>query len=388
MRASPQRSTRNAFAMSLMTMLLVLVASCGESTSREPQPMTYENPVLQELADSPCDTEKFATLARTQLDTSTIVSGSSIDKSETHDCQRLLVGTGDEYGPLVGLLISMNKVAQTNFALGDVVGEIVNYSDSIAPMNIAPGINCLWIQGELDTWTAEIRRIRPHGNCESGPFEPGVQTLDVTRRIHSGPDETRYPSTARWMWDRVGLEHYIGVRCGNGWCEMGVGFEGTKEPFLNSDSVPGWYDEQILSYTQSPNDLRPSRLLGRIAPVPGLDRLGPEYFQGDDGNVVATITLETLGGATGDMLAAYRQKFRIPGSGMSNELRLRNLGSPQFSGGVGTDRNWKPAVYNKHTVHAPTGAVRWAWSEQDEDGWTPCEAGCCRTDGCLACPPT
>jgi hypothetical protein len=188
------------------------------------------------------------------------------------------------------------------------------------------------------------------------------------------------------MWDRLSQEHYIGVRCGNGWCEMGVDFEGTKEPFLNSDSVPGWYDEQILSYAHSPTDLRPSRLLGRIAPVPGLDALKPEHFQGDDGNVVATISLENIGGATGEMVAAYRQKFRMPESGMRSELRLKNQGSPQFSGGVG--RNWKSAVYNKHTVHAPTGAVRWAWSEQDEDGWTPCEVGCCRTDGCLACPPT
>jgi hypothetical protein len=197
------------------------------------------------------------------------------------------------------------------------------------------------------------------------------------------------------MWDRLSLEHYIGVRCGNGWCEMGVDFEGTNDPFLNSDSVPGWYDEQILSYAQSPDDLRPSRLFGRIAPVPGLERLPPEYFQSDDGNVVATITLEDIGGATDAMWAAYRKKFRMSGMSnerLSNELRLKNEGpsespSPEFSGGVG-DPLWKSAIYNEHIVHAATGAVRWAWSEQDEDGWTPCEAGCCRTDGCLDCPPT
>lgn len=385
--ASPCRS----LAVVLLFAASSVACQNGPDAGAEVDPQLVD--AVQAIVDAPCDTKKFYEFAR-RLEPETVghavggarppfVSADDLLDSEVHDCQRLI--TGGTLGPLAGLLVSTSRVELPTFTNGVVVAEIINYDGpAYTELGIEPGLNCLWLQGDAvndpdgENWIGAIVQPTRGGNCvEDAPFEPAPeQLLRLHRLRHRG---TVYPSTGRWMWD--GVNQFIGVRCGEGWCELGrAGFRPTAA-FATADDVPGWFDEQLLSYAPSPNaSLQLSGLLGRITPAPGLATLPEQAFNGPDGALVARIEFS---GNDADALAAYRAKFGLPGNAMNVQIRHRR--NSHSSGPIAREfrtegMNWKAVYYNEHAKHAGRGAVRWAWNEADEAAWYPCDLGCCTTD--------
>jgi hypothetical protein len=373
--ASPCRS---------LTVVLLLAALSLACFPREPEEGTRQQAELvQAMVDAPCDTQDFYQMARREdVSTTVFVSANDLLDSEVHDCQRLI--TGGTLGPLAGILVSTSRVEMPDFAAGVVVAEILNYDGPLyAELGIHPGLNCLWLQGDAVNnpdgagWIAAIVQPNRNGNCVmDAPFQPATtQQLQLYRRQHGG---TVYPSTGRWMWD--GSRQFIGIRCGDGWCELGHGF--TPTPAIATvEDVPGWFDEQLMSYAPTRGaSLQLSGLLGRITPAPGLISLPDDAFDGPNGAPVASIAFI---GNDAEALAAYRRKFDLPGNATSAQLRHRRTGSPlgpvtrEYAT---TGNNWRAVYHNEHAKHAGRGAVRWAWNEADEAAWYPCDLGCCTTD--------
>jgi hypothetical protein len=370
---------------SLIVMLMssILAGAC-QFTGREAPDNVETADLVQAIVDAECDTRAFFMMARRQdVDTTTLVSANDLLDTEVHDCQRLI--TGGTLGPRVGLLVSRSRVELNDFTAGVVVAEIINHDGpAYAELGIQQGLNCLWLQGDAVNnptgmgWIAAIVQPSRSGNCVAdAPFQPAPgQQLQLHRLQHGGP---LYPSTGRWMWD--GGRQFIGIRCGDGWCEMGrPGFTPT-DSIPSAQLVPGWFDEQLMSYAPTPGaPLQLSGLLGRISPVPGLSTLPDNAYNGPNGAPVATITFDDGDDAA---LAVYRTKFGIPGGARTVQVHHRRNSTPngpihrEFRMGGST---WTPVHHNPHATHAGRGAVRWAWNDADEAVWYPCDLGCCTTD--------
>jgi hypothetical protein len=377
----PARCDKVAMCRFTTSILLVAAAGCvrpqiptKEAAARLPADLQ------QALVMARCDTDAYYALANAlhrRRDIS--VAGPDLVDSQLHDCQRLI--TNNTLGPVVGLLVATHRVELPTFTSGVVVAEIINYSGSAyAELGIEPGLNCLWLQGDAVAnpdgthWVAGIVQPAPGGNCVTAAPErpsPG-QTLTVTRLTYDG---NVYPSTGRWMWDRQ--NQFIGIRCGSGWCEMGRPGSFTSTTVINTtDDVPGWYDEQLMSYApQAGAPLQLSQLLGRISPAPGLRDAPDQDFRTPPGLHVATLQFT---GNDPAALDAYRQKFDMgPAETMARIVHLQD-GSQLTYTLNGT--NWRTVFFNKHARHAGRGAVRWSWNERDEEAWYSCPMGCCTTD--------
>lgn len=328
------------------------------------------------------------------------VSARALNNSQVHDCQRLIAptdnrGTGGplEYGPLVALLISPERVERPIPAAGRVVAEFVNYDkQSYDPLGIPGGYSCLWLRFDPDAaepWMAAI--FRPaDGGCARAEFHGDPQqTLEVhaLRADDGGHD---YPSTGRWMWSADSAQQFIGSRCGDAWCEIGPrGFVGT-ERIPTARNAPGRFDEQLLAVSdRAPSGaarLAVSGLTGVIVPgednhlteVPANNYAPP----GGQGFHVASMSFD---GSDDAAWRIYADKFALDPEGPRSGIRIflhpedsdlwpdvnrpRRFRNEQV-------RDWVE-VRRCNVSHSGSGTVRWAWSETDEGFWVPCDAGCC-----------
>jgi hypothetical protein len=364
-----------------------------------------------------CDTDGFYRWVTTPSDSAerrVPVSHEDLTNSQAHDCQRLIEEVGEHlrYGPLVALLVSTRRVSQPDAAFSDglVVAEIVNHdASSYAPLGIQGGVvSCLWIRRESRPplpepfptalppplayiWTAQIRRPTS-GNCLDGELGPPSEPLIVVRRTY-GPlynPGTDYPNTGRWMWDPVNRTQFIGIRCGNAWCEIGRrNPQFVPSPAFTAETVPGWSDEQLLAYMPvGAEEVVVSTLYGRIEPAPELRNTHPSRYFSLLGEHVATITFS---GGTDSVRAVYAHKYALACT-CTNEIRLYMRGErtrrPRDPSVLDTTyafssnrTRWQTIIRNTHTNHAGTGAVRWAWNDNDEGSWVECPPNtCCRTD--------
>lgn len=358
-----------------------------------------------EIVRTRCDSEDFRALAdrvvqNVRADTTlprsgrVLVSAAVLNNEQMHDCQRMADSTA-ALGPLVALLIDGDTVENGDFDAGVVVADVVDHDDTdYDPLGIrADTINCLWLKGptaETTGWEAAMGRPL-NGGCAAasrGDLADRVP-LEVHRLPVEGPGSHRYPSTGRWMWDSVAMQQFIGIRCGDAWCEVGApGFTGTQSIATDQD-VPGRWDEQYLAYTpRGGGDLERSRLWGRVEPgrhvksaedsLPDGSAYGPVQ--------VAIYTFDWRGPAVGDSAAAwnaYVDKFGLdPDSATAiHALHLRKqsgatTANPQYSVS-GKQQVWTP-VTRCNSAHSGTGTVRWSWSDTDEGIWVPCDKGCCR----------
>jgi hypothetical protein len=330
--------------------------------------------VAQQFVAARCDTKLYYKMVDgLRSDTSIIISGADLSDSQVHDCQRLI--TGGTLGPLAGIMVSTARVSQDDFSDGVVVAEIVNYTGpAYTELGIEPGLNCLWLQGSGTAWQAAIIQPRGAGCTADLPRPLPDQLLAVTRLTYR---DTIYPSTGRWMWD--GHNQYIGIRCGSGWCEMGKpGFTPTAR-ISHVEDIPGWYDEQLLSYVSANGQLALSGILGRISPAPGLLTAPDAEFRRKRGRHVAVVQFT---GNDPAVLAKYRAHFRLPADAARGNLYHRTyrpfLQAERIEFSPDQQR-WSRVLFNPHATHAGRGSVRWAWHELDEFAWYPCPMGCCTT---------
>jgi hypothetical protein len=421
------QARRSAAGFASATLVFAL-AGCGPVDPPAPGvvPTTSVSPPqpgMQALIAAKCDTDEFEVASRPFVERRimrTLVSAENLHVADVHDCQRLLdraaVSTGSlERAPLVGIFVPrQDQMADLDdLARGVVIADLLNHDDfGYSPLGIEKGLNCLWLrapQHDHPEWRAAI--FVPEGEACVGQVPKSTAISLQVSRLQIGEGELVYPATARWMWDRENREQFIGTRCGDGWCEIGrPGFHSSTH-ITDSRSVPGWGDEQLLSYMQPPTPwrrvralfaygpppmpLRASTLLGRVEPTDSLREHARRYqtpppaaalyFQ--DSIPVARITFE---GADPAALAAYHRKYgfvRLPQPGSShNMLYLRasncdDRGSCAWESRTAPGR-WRALQRSAHHLHVPSGSVRWAWNEQDEDVWSWCDGACCKTKGC------
>jgi hypothetical protein len=320
------------------------------------------------------------------------------------------------------------------------VAEIYTYGSGYDPLGIGPNFNCLYLYfADNGNLVAKIVNM-PLGPSLKACFEAVdpktilVPELSVIRT--SGLPDAAYPAVARWDWDPVNEQHYIGLKCGAGWCEVGRGGTDGKpmslSPVYKSSSaltatpqevgVKGWYDEQFLAVAGTDGKLVPSGLRAAVIPHPKLKTHTPNDFRGS-WRQVAYIALDT---APGSATAAkhYKDKFnfdpapvrasmdhmnslslcygtrsdcQVPeppaGLGCGPDTRLpftwrikrwwarinaANGGNPMYQCVIRRDH--QTAVTALGIEMPPT--TRWRWLGRDDTTWDFCPAvGCCETRG-------
>lgn len=354
----------------------LLLAGCPP-----PEPPTPEQLNRQRLVETPCDTPEFEQMAEEfAMDTTAQVAVSARDlpNSTVHDCQRLVTNK-HQLGPRVALLVSQSAVERQNFRSGVVVSDVVNYdNERYAALNVRPGLNCLWIRetpAAPSGWVAAVRQPPAGEDCLTATFDtlPG-EPLKIVARTYEGSHEgdRPYPSTGRWMWDEK-LGQLIGVRCGMAWCEISAGQGRDPAPYAHRDSIPGWSDEQYLSY-MSDGVLQRSAVFGRIEPGKDLDTISKRTLPDDTirGHAATVI----LSGGDLAMRTAYQTKLGLDPGADRHEVQYEGTSTSHrahYRYGTAVIPLWK----SSHT-HAGPGAVRWAWSEKDEGLWFSCDEGCCK----------
>ena len=386
---------------------------------------------------------------------------------EYHDCQRMLVtrdrrqeqegrfGTRQighdsvTYGPLIALWAAEDAAKLFPPALvppeppeDSVVGptpvpapgafqDIEAYAvvqafnwgpAAYGPLGMAPGFSCLYLWRDKDSSTGWEARLVSLGDQPGPCHDPqpiadlGGQELSVRPvpdGVLSGPD---LPPVVRWDRDPDTGHQYIGVRCGQWWCEVGEPggfhssrpavdeaagsayldafkeFEGLSVPISTRErerviGVKGWYDQQVLAVMED-GKITPSGVTGTIIPHPALDRaeLTKEDFK--EWKPAAYIYVDApypgkrlplpQGLTELDLChgtAAACGISTVPGAcaGLSGEAWWGRFRS------AGDQIEYRCLWHDATKTVIPAGSARWRWLEDDETTWVRCVEGCCTT---------
>lgn len=281
------------------------------------------------------------------------------------------------------------------------IGTIVAFDGTYAPLGILTPFSCVYFAGSAATgyavWIARNGSPRCVATLRISELATATR-LEVQSYTVSGMLDEDYPPTARWDWDSVHAQQYIGFKCGAAWCEAGVsGFEPSRRWRAPAGmtsrlqrrvfEIKGWYDEQLLSV---PGDFgpRPSSILGTVFPDPGLDTLTKRDF--DNPRPAALVMLNK------DSANIYKRKLNFVRT-HSDGSRVKELNviyvlartDPMWSNRVmdRTGRNDKSRRehFRDHSADIARGnfvipgSARWRWKLEDETVWKGCDAGCCET---------
>ena len=258
--------------------------------------------------------------------------GRQIDVPEYNDCQRLLVNKSGHLNPaytdlkfgheaVIFARADINKVYQTEAPIVNAVGRPffaalkhpkpdttrltaiaqVWTTGTYAPLGLDSGFACIVLQWDgpvawshrrnYHAWMVPVANqilcASPLDLPASSAFYLGAKELPAQTN-GDGPDEI--PPVARWDWDRLRGEQYVGIACPSGWCELHG--EDRHHPLAHSSShnykVPGglnihgkegrvvrqkgWYDEQYLASTKPALGASPkldgAGAFGTVFPVP------------------------------------------------------------------------------------------------------------------------
>ena len=244
--------------------------------------------------------------------------------------------------------------------------------------------------------------------------------LDVYRTVQPGASADAYPPVSRWDWDSARMEQFIGIRCGDAWCEVHRPSAGefASSPHYSNPStmtppvlaVKGWYDEQRLA--SAPNGPTPvvSAITGTLIPDPDLGTInGPvnttPFFH--HWQHVAWVALDGPPGK-------YAQRFNLIQSsvtelansvflcfGETDPVAKTNPCFPsmplplcanttanqnnQWWARIGRGTIGDTRVYcitrRDHPGMRIPGVVRWRWEINDDTMWIRCLEGCCEVEG-------
>ena len=313
--------------------------------------------------------------------------------------------------------------------------EIYDWGRPYTPLGIAHGFNCLFLfKTSSGAWGAVMVSRAHEPDCPAS-IRPDTGTtftmLQVTPRTYPGMADTSYPAVARWDWDSTNARQYIGIKCGQAWCQVGaaglmtsapigpVFFEpvSTDPPALANTptpverarvwTVPGWYDFQRLALKVAGTP-KPSPIKGWVVPNPLLGRIDAGFFKG---HWVHSATAVLTADYAGSVVPLARGENRI--YECFADPALMAAGRPSGCGGAPTPTGlclsggwfvkvvapaaagmsgtgWTPGVTTyrcinrwDHTAMALAdhytipGAARWRWLMNDESTWNRCTEGCC-----------
>ncbi|MGH7658751.1 MAG: hypothetical protein ACREL6_11000, partial [Gemmatimonadales bacterium] len=267
-----------------------------------------------------------------------LVSGSSLvgpiaDIPEFHDCQRFIVeGVGEKlrYDSLFAIFASFKldtlgqaldsaEEGQGKIALGGAL--IYTIGGRYPALGIKDEYTCLylfhdpadshWRAVTVPDPTAECVRMDPDVLAGAGKE---LEVRPITWKEFTANED--YPPVARWDWDSVHREQYIGIKCGLAWCEVGdSGFVSSpsyrvdpSEPYKlrRTHMIKGWYDEQLLAEPGPGGNARPTKTRGTLFPDAALNDHDATKgdFQTSNWVPVATLAME-------DPLPVYKTRLNI-----------------------------------------------------------------------------
>jgi len=214
--------------------------------------------------------------------------------------------------------------------------EVLNYSRAFqySALGIGPYFNCLYIYGTAKQLRARMRYVGAEEKQCADTFPPtqvpGKELAVTVTQAGYFNQSADYPPVARWDWDDEHGIQYIGVRCGDAWCEVGPKADPTSSATVFTPSPPyvpapvsatsgqsgvnvgsaedrvraikGWYDQQYLAI-QVGNVATPTHLRGTVFPDPNLAKLTKPELIDKKWRTVSHIALEQ----------------QLPGPAMSND---------------------------------------------------------------------
>jgi hypothetical protein len=357
------------------------------------------------------------------------VSGSITNVPEFHDCQRMVLRNGN-YGPLMAVFAARDLASiKFNGASVTAAAEIFNDSTdfSYPPLGIGPLFNCLYVFGNSGALRAKMVNVggqeKDCGKALDTAGMAGVelQVVESLRGRFQGGD---FPPVARWDWDSSSRTQYIGLKCGQAWCEIGMRGFVTSTPYYDPPAgmtvlqgpdrvraIKGWYDQQYLANdpglgtpSATPSDVkatffpfwdlnkyRQSDFRGRWAPVSYIalskpSRLYKTKFNLDavrDGSELKAMNVLSL-------CIGTIEQCRIPAA-LPNPL-MESCGKTVLGKARQNPRWWvqitsvdgssiyRCVTYRGHETEPPPPTARWRWLAKDETEWQYCPRGCCEVE--------
>jgi hypothetical protein len=240
---------------------------------------------------------------------------------------------------------------------------------------------------------------------------------------HPSNGQRMVPPVARWDWDEARREQYIGIACGEAWCDVSKArypSQGAIPPpsALTWDQIPrmsaalpsevdrvtkvkGWYDAQRLALRGANGRPYPSRIWGVVIPHPTLGR--------QTGTLLRTLGADSIWVhvATALVTENYNGKVLRLWAGQENKIYLCDgtagqCGIPSGLCGPppsGATRLWTKVThtdalgrvvpaYRCEAKRIPSstpppsvpGTARWRWVWDDETTWKRCDPCCCETN--------
>jgi hypothetical protein len=368
------------------------------------------------------------------------VPGPITSVPEFHDCQRFVKQDG-AYGPLVAIfasfrldvlvdsLYNLSKngpfIPGTQITSAISVAEVFNQdAQAYPPLGIAPGFNCVHLYYDAGVLKARMVAVGSQEiNCLK-PFDPttgGGTPLKVSVKPTAGFVLSDYPPVARWDWDSVGKQQYIGIKCGSGdWCEIGPELFTPSSADLDPSTattpearvrrIKGWYDEQYLdtATTADPTKFVPTAVKATVIPHPDLKTYS---FAPGTWHVTAHVALDaplqlyknkfnfdpvTIGAAQAQMnrmefCRGTRNECAIPSaealpkgtcgpmnwfwSAIKARWWARILAASELTT---TNYRYYCVIRRGHPVQLGVpGTARWRWLAKDPSIWEECTHGCC-----------
>ncbi len=325
----------------------------------------------------------------------------------------------------VGQSISLSPALAKMTTSTMPVAVIYTYGPGYKPLGIGANFSCLYIyfdaSNRLQAKIIPVNDLGPSIHaCHDAynPNQPGPAALEI--RMHHVSNAADIPPVARWDYDTVSQQQYVGIKCFSAWCEIGPkGFTSSSglvaRPGVGGGERrvienKGWYDQQYLAITDATGKAVPSRLKGTVIPDPNLGLRGPGQAPGkyaEGWQPVAYVGFDTAG--AGDAaVAQYRSKFGFEPSGVTELKEMNRLelcyGTRRHCGvktppssvlcakGKWWTRKWwvklvppgdgtpkyRCITRRLHDVAlAVPHTARWRWLVDDETVWEECTQGCC-----------
>jgi hypothetical protein len=326
---------------------------------------------------------------------------------EFNDCQALVAG--HTYGPVVAIFAQQTawpKVpAPDRWYLVAVIynfGTSTDPSASYRPLLIKPGYSCLYLPlANSGTIAAYLQYNEQDLSCQPSIAKPKSSNLAASIRDKLVQTDA-VPHAARWDWDQVDSVQYMGVACGNQWCEVGRrGFHSAADPSTDwVSSVPGleasaahrirgYFDEQELAVPNPGGDSLTRPLL--------LSGVRATFFAAPDSGTSTAGRFDRLQYVGTMMVTAEHPKYQarfglVPGEPThiylkrkldqtGRPLRLNPDRTEQYEAIFVTGRN-RIVFQIKRRAHDKMDIppiVRWRWIWTDETTWIRCLEGCCST---------
>lgn len=362
---------------------------------------------------------------------------------EYHDCQRFILpakdqnapGQGHRYGPLVAVWAAHRLdtllIPLPPRGSGIAAAIIYNFDrEEYRPLRLRSGFSCLYLMPDQLTtrWQAKIEPMGLSAKDCNLPREwgtiNGAELAVTSETLPRGLNPDDLPPVARWGWDQTSGKQYLGIRCGDLWCDLSDGsfipsitaqmtsFSATNvnsviNPMPTAVSIPqasrreiqrtlavkGWYDEQILAL-RDPNtkQLVPSGITGIAFPHPALDRLSKRSVASPTPDLTGTwipsayilVSADYPGkvhlfqglneiwlcqGSTAECAIPA-----VPANCSSHDMSWARIVPDPSKGGP----QYHCVKRMTHSPDIPAGTVRWRWSELDEQQWVRCPTtGCC-----------